>query len=175
MIWRAKSAVVLAALVLLAGVSCSRSASQTAVPDADKLASVVIGRSSRTDVFAALGRPSRTEQSRLGETWFYEAKNGDAGGQGLMTGAAAASGVIGAFVPYVGLVGSGIGLAGAAVSGTRGEPDVISVAVNFGDDGVVHNCVYSSTASPAGVPGSAGGPAKVAGCQKPPSSAAAAS
>jgi len=156
----------LAVLVLLAAAGCSRSASKTAVPDTDKLASVVIGRSSRTDVFAALGRPSRTEQSGVGETWIYEAKNDDAGGQGLMSGAAAASGIIGTFVPYAGLLGSGLGLAGAAANGTRGEPDTASVAVSFGTDGIVHNCVYSSTAMPAGVPGSTQVSDKTTGCQK---------
>ncbi len=140
--------------------------SQAAGPDAGKLASVVIGRSSRTDVFTALGRPSRTEQSGAGETWVYEAKNGDGGGQGLINGATAASGIIGAFVPYAGLVGSGLGLAGAAANGTRQEPDTVSVAVSFGTDGVVRNCVYSSTALPAGVAGSTNSAAKTPGCQK---------
>jgi len=168
---RAKLAMVLAALVLLAGAACSRSASKTTVLDTGKLATVVIGRSSRNDVFAALGRPSRTEQSGVGETWIYETKPGDAGGPDFVSGAAAVSGIVGAFVPYAGLVGSGLGLAGTAVNGTRGEPDTVSVAVSFGADGVVRNCVYSSTAAPAGVSGSAEGPAKIMGCQKPPGAA----
>jgi len=172
---RATPATVAAALVLLAGASCSRTAPQTAVPDAGKLASITIGRSSRTDVFTALGRPTRTEQSGVGETWIYEAKNDGAGGQSFVNGAAAASGIIGAFVPYAGLLGSGLGLAGAATNGTRGEPDTASVAVSFGSDGIVRNCVYSSTAMPAGVAGPAGNPAKTVGCQKASSPAGAAS
>ncbi len=146
-----------AALVapMLAGASCSHDAPAAAVLDAGKVASVVVGRSSRTDVFAALGQPSRTERSALGEAWVYEAKTGDAGGNGLMTGVSAAAGVVGAFVPYVGLVGSGLGLAGVAMDGMRAEPQAVMLAVIFRDDGVVRDCTYSSAAAPAGVAGSA--------------------
>jgi len=169
--WASRFSAALVAPLLLAGASCSQSAPASAVLDSSKVASVVVGRSSRNDVFAALGQPSRTERSALGEAWVYEARTGDAGGRGLMNGASAASGVVGAFVPYAGLIGSGLGLAGVAMDGTRSEPQVVSLAVTFRDDGVVRDCTYSSTASPAGVPGSAAGVAKLVDCQRPGPSA----
>ena len=57
-----------AALALLACASCAQA--PPPAMDAAKVSAVVIGQSSRTDVFAALGRPSRTEQSLLGETCY---------------------------------------------------------------------------------------------------------
>ena len=134
-------------LLLLVGPSCSRNKSAPALLDAGKLGSVVVGRSSRSDVFAALGRPSRLERSASGESWIYEVKQRDGGGQSVLQGAAAASGVIGAFVPYAGIVGSGLGLAGAAM-GRNPEVETTSLTVKFGADGLVHDCVYSSTAFP---------------------------
>lgn len=104
----------------------------------------------------------------MGEAWIYEAKEDDAGGQGLMSGASAASGIIGAFVPYAGLVGSGLGLAGAAMGGARPEPAKVSLVVAFGDGDVVRDCTYSSTAFPAAVPGATPGVPKVADCQRRP-------
>jgi len=165
--WPARLVTPLAALVLLAGASCSSDVPPPAVLDAGKVASVVVGRSSRADVFAALGRPSRTERSALGEAWIYEAKEGAGGGQNLIGGVAAASGVVGAFVPYAGLVGSGLGLAGAAMGGARPEPQVVSLAVAFAGDGIVRDCTYSSTAFPAGVSGSATAAATVVDCHRP--------
>ncbi len=165
--WVSRFSAALVAPLLLAGASCSKSAPASAVLDSSKVASVVVGRSSRAEVFAALGQPSRTERSALGEAWVYEARTGDAGGRGLMNGASAASGIVGAFVPYAGLIGSGLGLAGVAMDGTRTEPQVVSLAVTFRDDGVVRDCTYSSTASPAGVPGSTAGVAKLVDCQRP--------
>lgn len=165
-------AAVVAMPMLLASASCSQNAPSPTVLDSGKVASVIVGRSSRTDVFAALGQPSRTERSALGEAWIYEARTGDAGGRGLMNGASAASGVIGAFVPYVGLIGSGLGLAGVAMDGTRPEPQVVSLAVTFRDDSVVRDCAYSSTAAPVGVPGAAAGAATFVDCQRPGPSAA---
>ncbi len=149
---------------LLSGASCSQALSTGL--DASKLALVVIGQSSRTNVFTDLGRPDRTQQSLQGETWVYETKAGDSGAQGLRSGAAAVSGIVGAFVPYAGLVGSGLGLADAA-AGRRQEPDTMSVTISFTDSGIVRDCSYSSTALPAGLPGSAERAAKVVGCQKP--------
>lgn len=163
-----------AALVapMLAGASCSHNAPPAAVLDAGKVASVVVGRSSRTDVFAALGQPSRTERSALGEAWVYEARTGDAGDHSLMSGVSAATGVVGAFVPYVGLVGSGLGLAGVAMDGMHTEPQAVMLAVIFRDDGVVRDCTYSTTAAPAGVAGSTADAAKLVDCQRPGASAA---
>ncbi len=157
---------------VLACASCSHNAPPAAILDAGKVASVVVGRSSRTDVFAALGQPSRTERNALGEAWVYEARTGDAGGNGLMNGVSAATGVVGAFVPYAGLVGSGLGLAGVAMDGTRAEPQAVMLAVLFRDDGVVRDCTYSSTAAPVGVAGSAADAAELVDCQRPAASAA---
>ena len=84
-----------------------------------------------------------------------------------MSGAAAASGVAGAFVPYLGLVGSGLGLANATGDTGRREPDMVSMTVDFGVSGLVRDCTYSSTAVPAGMPGAAAGAATPLGCQKP--------
>jgi outer membrane protein assembly factor BamE (lipoprotein component of BamABCDE complex) len=156
---------------LLTGTSCSADAPEPAVLNADKVASVVIGRSSRADVFSALGRPSRTERSALGEAWIYEAKARDTGGQGLISGVSTASGVAGAFVPYAGLVGSGLGLAGAAMGKAQPIPVVVSLAVAFAQDGVVRDCVYSSTAFPVGVPDPATGAVMTVDCGRPAPSA----
>ena len=135
--------------------------------DASKVSSIVIGRSSRADVFTALGRPTRTQQSLAGESWVYESRIDDSGRQRMVSGAAAASGVAGAFVPYLGLVGSGLGLANA-VGGSGGrEPDMMSMTVDFGVGGIVRDCTYASTAAPAGTPGAAQGPARPVNCQRP--------
>ena len=166
--WSARSAQlwVSAACVpalLLVGASCSRR-DAASVSNPAKVATVVVGQSSRADVFAALGRPTRTQQSSSGESWIYESKTDAAGRRGVLQGAAAASGVIGAFVPYAGLVGSGLGLADTAVDGTpKGE--MTSLTVEFGPDGVVRECVYSSTAPPANVSGA--GAVASPDCQRP--------
>ncbi len=165
MIRALRLAVALAAPLLLA--ACTQNAPLSAALDAGKVGSVVVGRSSRTEVFTALGQPSRTERSALGEAWIYEARTGDPGGRGLMNGASAASGVIGAFVPYVGLIGSGLGLAGVAMDGTRAELQVVSLTITFRDDNVVRDCAYASTAAPIGVPGSTGNATKLVDCQRP--------
>ena len=147
---------------LRAGASCSRSANAP-VLDTNKVSSVVIGRSSRADVYAALGRPARTDTSAQGETWVY-ATQGDASGQTLVNGATSAMGVAGAFVPYLGLAASSLGLANTAAGAARSTSDTASLAINFGDNGIVRDCTYSSTAQPAGV---ADGSAKFQGCRKP--------
>jgi len=139
-------------LLLLIAASCSRN--DAAVLNPAKVADVVVGRSSRADVFATLGRPTRTERNSSGESWIYEYKSNDLARRGVFQGAAAASGVIGAFVPYAGLVGSGLGLAGTAMDATSSS-DMISLAVQFAANGVVRECVYSTTAFPARVPGAA--------------------
>ncbi len=156
-----------AALAMMAAASCAQAPPASAILDAGKTSSIVVGRSSRTDVFTALGSPSRTQQSLAGESWVYEAKTDDSGRQRLMSGAAAASGVAGAFVPYLGLVGSGLGLANAAGDTGRREPDMVSMTVDFGANGLVRDCTYSSTAVPAGMPGAPTGAATPLGCQKP--------
>lgn len=149
--------------LLLIAASCSRN-DAASVLNPVKVADVIVGQSSRADVFAALGRPTRTERNSLGESWIYEDKSDAAGRRRIFQGAAAASGAIGAFVPYAGFVGSGLGLAGAAMDGTP-RTDVASLAVEFGANGVVRECVYSSSALPAGVPG-AGAVAPI-DCQRP--------
>ena len=77
---------------LLLAAACSQRAAPSAVLDSGKVGSVAVGRSSRADVFAALGQPSRTERSAVGEAWIYEARTGDAGNRGWMNGVSAASG-----------------------------------------------------------------------------------
>ena len=135
---------------------------------APKVASIVVGRSSRNDVFAALGRPARTERSGLGEVWVYQpSADGGTGGNGLMSGASAASGILGAVVPYAGAVGSGLGLAGTAMGGGSARPPADRLSVTFRDDGVVRDCTFSSTVFPAAGPGPAAVPAKVVDCQRP--------
>ena len=76
-----------------------------------------------------------------------------------MGGASAATGMVGAFVPYVGLIGSGLGLAGAAVNGAQPDVQAVSLTVLFRDDGIVRDCSYSSTAAPTS--------AKPIDCQRP--------
>ena len=148
--WPGRITTFLTLSLLLTSTSCSANVPEPAVLDASKVASVVVGGSSRAEVFSALGRPSRTERSALGESWIYEAKTHDTGGQGLISGVSAASGVAGAFVPYAGLVGSGLGLAGTAMGKAQATPVVVSLAVAFAPDGVVRDCVYSSSAFPVG-------------------------
>ena len=149
---------------MMATASCAQAPPPSTILDAGKVSSIVIGRSSRNDVFTALGNPTRTQQSLAGESWVYEAKTDDSGRQRLMSGAAAASGVAGAFMPYLGLVGSGLGLANASGSTER---DMVSMTVDFAANGLVRECTYSSAAVPAGMPGAAAGAAGPPGCQKP--------
>ena len=151
---------------LLATVSCSPSAPSAPALDSGKVASIVVGRSSRSDVFAAMGQPARTERSGLGEVWFYQPSGGGTGGSGLMSGASAASGILGAFVPYAGVVGSGLGLAGA-MGGTSPAAPSDSLSITFRDDGVVRDCTFSSATFPAAGPAPAAAPAKVVDCQRP--------
>ena len=159
-------ATALAAPLLLAGVSCAERTPPSAILNPAKVGAVAVGRSTRADVFAALGQPSRTERSAGGEAWIYEARTGEPGSRGWMSGVSAASGVAGAFVPYVGLIGSSLGLAGVAADGMRTDPQAVSLAVLFRDDGVVRDCTYSSTAAPAGVSASAAGAALPVDCQR---------
>ena len=154
----------LAGLLLAA---CAQGATPSAILDPGKVGTVVVGHSTRADVFAVLGQPSRTERSANGEAWVYEARTGDPGNRGWISGVTAASGVAGAFVPYVGLIGSGLGLAGAGAEALRADPQAVSLAVAFRDDGTVRDCAYSSTAAPAGVPGAPAGAAAPIDCQRP--------
>lgn len=160
-------AMALAGPLLLAAASCAQRAAPSAILDPGRVGTVVVGRSTRADVFAALGQPSRTERSAGGESWVYEARIGDPGGRGWMNGVSAASGVAGAFVPYVGLIGSGLGLAGAGADALRADPQAVGLAVTFRENGVVRDCAYSSTAAPVGVPGAPAGTAVPIDCQRP--------
>ena len=164
-----RSAKLIALSALLAGAGCSQTPSP--VLDSDKVASVVVGRSSRNDVFAALGRPARTETTSTGESWVYATKDDGAGGQTLVNGATSAMGVAGAFVPYVGLAASSLGLASTAAGAARPPADSTSLTVLFGADGVVRDCVYASTASPGGLGGPGAGPGagapRAQGCRRP--------
>lgn len=168
--WPARAA--LAWMALAVGPSCSTSTGSPASLDPGKVASVVVGRSSKADVLSALGPPSRTERSAQGEAWIYETKDDGSGGQDLMSGMAAVSGIVGAFVPYAGLVGSGLGLAGTAAGAARQRPSVASLAVIFGDEGVVRECVYSSTAPPSRELGSTPRAPGAVDCQRPRPAAA---
>ncbi len=134
--------------------------------DAGKIATVVIGRSTRSDVFASLGRPAHTSQSLAGESWVYEPRHVDSGNGQLVSGAGAAAGVVGAFVPFVGLAGPAIGLANAAGGPTTPAAAGDSLAVSFDAGGVVRDCVYTSAAIPAGLPGAASATAQPTGCQR---------
>ncbi len=145
-------------------VACTRAAPPPTL-DPAKVSSVVIGRSSRTDVFAALGQPDHIEQSRQDETWVYETQTGGPGHQQLSSGAGAAAGVVGAFVPYVGLVGSGLGLASAAMGSQRAPPTRSSLKVIFSRNGVVSDCLYTTTDVPTGLPGAT---APAIGCHRLP-------
>ena len=139
-------------MLLLLGSWAGCSQPQSAGPlQPANLAQVVIGRSSRSDVFTALGRPLRTERSAAGESWVYESKTDDGPSSGLVSGATTAAAAAGAFVPYVGLIGSGIGLANTS----RPAPETMDLMVKFGADGIVLDCVQSNTAMPSGLTGSA--------------------
>lgn len=158
--------------LLLAATSCSR---QPPAPSLDpgKVASIVVGRSSRNDVFAALGQPARTDRSSLGEVWTYQPTAGGTGGSGLMSGASAASGILGAFVPYAGAIGSGLGLAGTTLGGAQTAPPANTLSVAFRDDGIVRDCTSTTTIFPAAGLAQDGSPAKVVDCQRPDRPAAA--
>ena len=157
----------LAGPLLLVVASCAQRTAPSAILDAGKVGTVVVGRSTRADVFAALGQPTRTERSASSEAWVYEARTGDPGNRRWMSGVSAASGVAGAFVPYVGLIGSGLGLAGAGADALRADPQAVGLAVTFREDGVVRDCAYSSIATPTGVPGSPPDAAPPIDCQRP--------
>ncbi len=165
---RAKRRAVLNALcgaaALLLAASCSRSAKPVTVLAPDRVASVVVGRSTRADVFAVLGKPTRSERSAAGEAWVYKTKESKSGSNALLGGAAAGSAILGTFVPYAGLVGSGIGLANAAEAGSEPPPESASLTVAFGPDGVVHDCIYATTAAPA----LANQEARPIDCRRPP-------
>ena len=154
-----------ALLAIIATASCTQTTPQSAILDTGKVSSIVVGRSSRTDVYTALGRPTRAQQGLAGESWIYESTADDSGRQRLISGASAASGVAGAFVPYLGLVGSGLGLVNASADTGR-KPETVSMTVDFGANGLVRDCTFSSTAVPAGMPG-ADAAAKPLGCQRP--------
>src|SRR5438105_97829 len=87
-------------LPLLASLaSCSESERPSPGADRAKVAALVVGRSSRDEVFETLGRPSRTERNSAGESWMYEWAGGRGGRATALQGAATASSVVGAFVP----------------------------------------------------------------------------
>ena len=153
---------------LLAVMSCSHSAPSAQALDPGKVASIVVGRSSRNEVFQALGQPARTERSSAGEVWVYQPTSGGTDGSGVMSGASAASGILGAFVPYAGAIGSGLGLAGTAMGKSSSGPPADSLSVVFRDDGIVRDCVFSKTVFPPGGAGPADAPAKVVDCQRDP-------
>ena len=158
----------LSTLIALASASaCSNDARHPAVLDRGKVAAIVVGRSTRGDVFTLLGQPSHAERGGQGETWLYETKPGGDGHDDLVSGAAAASGLVGALVPYVGLLGSGLGLAGAAMDGTRPAQQSASLSVSFGDDGIVRDCRYATTAFSPGSEGKPPGMPEVIDCQRP--------
>ena len=161
--WRAMAAALGVLSMALGAVSCAPDAPAKTVD----VSSIVIGQSTRADVFSKLGKPARTEERGTGETWVYETRSGGGMRRGLMSGAAAASGVVGAFVPFVGLVGPGIGLLDATTGAPGAAPEVSSLSIVYGDDGIVRDCVYSTTGVPAGMPGSDPAKAKAAGCARP--------
>ena len=115
--------------------------------DRAKLELIVVGQSSRSEVFAALARRPVPERSAQGETWIYETR--DKGNrESILSGAAAGSALLGAFVPYAGLVDSGVGLASVATGGGSSPTETSSLSVVFGADGIVRDCLYVTTASP---------------------------
>lgn len=150
-------------LILLAATSCAGPHGESHGFDPAKVPSVVIGRSTRAEVLTALGQPARSERNAQGETWVYEVREKNANYDRLMGGAAAGSAIAGAFVPFAGLVGSGLGLANAAVGDTGHPPDTTSLAVSYGPDGVVRDCVVTSTAPVAIGPSAA----KIVDCARP--------
>ena len=140
---------------LLSTSGCAPEAAPATI-DPAKMAMVEIGRSSRDDVFATLGRPVRTERSNAGERWIYEAAaQSDRRGR-LVSGVGTATGVLGTFVPFVGLVGPGLSLANAATGPSPPSTAGSSLSVDFGADGLVRDCIYASGAMPTGL---SGGPA----------------
>ena len=116
---------------------------------------MTVGRSTRADVFKALGQPKQTERSASGEAWVYEAREPKQNLNRLAGGAAAGSAIAGAFIPYVGLLGSGLGLANAA-AGPGAPPASTTLTVAFGETGLVRDCIVATTAPPT--PQAAGQP-----------------
>ena len=115
----------------------------------------MVGRSSRAAVFQVLGRPGLVEQNGAGEAWTYTAA--PPARRGLSGGAGAALGLAGAFVPYVGLIGPGLGLANAALPDGP-APETRTIKIEFDPRGVVRDCTYASTGLPAGFAPPEGGP-----------------
>ncbi|MBV8614438.1 MAG: outer membrane protein assembly factor BamE [Acetobacteraceae bacterium] len=147
--------------MLLTAAACSSRSGDKAILDPGKVSAVHVGRSSRSDVLALLGRPSRTEWNTAGETWVYQVREENLSRQELASGATVAGTVLGAFVPFGGLVGTGLGLAGTQVGGAGAEP-VTTLTVAFGETGTVRDCTYSTTAfsaQPAPGTGAAAQPA----------------
>ncbi len=153
------------ASTLLTVASCAQPSGHHAILEPSRVSSIIVGRSSKSDVLTALGKPSRVDRNGQGETWVYEYRPDGSGRQTLLAGAQAASAVAGAFVPFVGLLGTGVGLASAADGGGP-EPGTTTLAINFADFGIVRECTYSTSMVPADSPtGANAGTAP--DCQRP--------
>ena len=111
------SALRTAAILLPLGMAgCSGQSGDTAILEPGKVSSIVIGQSSRSDVLALLGQPNHTTWNRDGESWVYQVTDEDLRRESMSNGATIAGGVLGAFVPFGGLIGMGLGMAGSQVS-----------------------------------------------------------
>ena len=136
--------------LLLIAASCSRN-DAASVLNPVKVADVIVGQSSRADVFAALGRPTRTEQTAWGSPGFMKTRAMPQAGDAFSGGGCRVRRhrCVRALCWFRGL------RLGARWRrhGRNSETDVASLAVEFGANGVVRECVYSSSALPAGVPG----------------------
>lgn len=147
-----------AAALLLA--ACTQPPAGPAALDVTKVPNIIVGRSSRAEVFALLGQPGRIDRDGQGERWTWA--SGGAAPDRLGPAMQAASTVAGAFIPFAGLAGTGLGLARSATDGP--PPGLTTFAVAFTDRGVVQDCMASASALPAD---GAGAPAVLPDCQRP--------
>lgn len=113
------------------------------VLDLAKLPSIAVGESSRVEVFQIMGRPTQVLRGARGESWVYQAQASTADRRNLAAGAQVASTVAGVLIPFVGLVGTGIGLA-SQMGGDAPPPGVTTVTIDFADPGIVRDCTIST-------------------------------
>lgn len=150
----------LGSMTVLLLTACAQAPASPAALDLSKVPGIVVGRSARAEVFALLGQPGRIDRDGRGERWTWASGGAEPDRMGPVM--QAASTVAGAFVPFAGLAGTGLGLARSAAAGP--PPGVTMFSVLFTDGGTVQDCTASASAPPAE---GTGAPAPLPDCARP--------
>ena len=131
-------------LLVIAAAACSHQVGTKAILDPSKTSSIVVGQSSKAEVLRSLGPPRRADRNGQGESWVYRIEGRDTNERQIAAGAQVVSAAVGALVPFGGLVGAGIGLAGTGLRGSEKEMPAAVLTVDFGTQGVVRECTFST-------------------------------